>query len=212
MYIYKGLYVTAGLYAVFLVLAVLGLVQWWRSYRPPSSLLRSPLKVVLTGSESSGKTELARRLGEHFAAPVAGEFVRSYAAQRGGTLDFADHGPIARGQMAGEDAAMAKARDLVVLDTDLVSTVVYCEHYFGRAPEWIESEARARAGDLYLLLRPDVPWVADGVRDRSGSRDEMHALFRRKLDQLGLRYVEIGGERDQRLRESLDAIAVARTR
>ena len=32
MYIYKNLYVTAGLYAVFLVLAIMGLVQWHRSY------------------------------------------------------------------------------------------------------------------------------------------------------------------------------------
>ena len=33
MYIFKSLYVTAGLYAVFLVLAVMGWVQWTRSYR-----------------------------------------------------------------------------------------------------------------------------------------------------------------------------------
>jgi nicotinamide mononucleotide transporter len=33
MYIYKQLPVTAALYAVFLVLAVLGLRSWWRSYR-----------------------------------------------------------------------------------------------------------------------------------------------------------------------------------
>jgi nicotinamide mononucleotide transporter len=32
MYIYKNLYVTAGLYAVFLVLAIMGFVQWRRSY------------------------------------------------------------------------------------------------------------------------------------------------------------------------------------
>jgi len=32
MYVFKHLYVTAGLYVVFLVLAVLGLVQWRRSY------------------------------------------------------------------------------------------------------------------------------------------------------------------------------------
>ena len=32
MYISKHLYVTAGLYAVFLVLAIMGLVGWWRSY------------------------------------------------------------------------------------------------------------------------------------------------------------------------------------
>jgi len=33
MYIYKGLYITAGLYAVFLGLAIMGLVSWWRSYQ-----------------------------------------------------------------------------------------------------------------------------------------------------------------------------------
>lgn len=164
------------------------------------------IKIVLTGSESSGKTELARRLGEHFDAPVAEEFVRSYAADRGGKLGFADHGPIARGQIASEDTAVARATDLVILDTDLFSTVVYCEHYFGSSPEWIEKEARARAGQLYLLLRSDTPWIADGVRDRGERREEMHELFQQKLESLGLRYVEIGGDRDQRLCAALTAI------
>jgi nicotinamide mononucleotide transporter len=43
MYIFKHLYVTAGLYAVFLVLAVLGLVEWRRSYaRDRAPLLAAP--------------------------------------------------------------------------------------------------------------------------------------------------------------------------
>jgi NadR type nicotinamide-nucleotide adenylyltransferase len=168
------------------------------------------IKVVLTGSESSGKTELAHRLGEHFGAPVAEEFVRAYAAQRAGALNFGDHGPIARGQMASEDAAVARAADLVILDTDLVSTVVYCEHYFGRAPEWITEEAKARAGQLYLLMRHDIPWVPDGVRDRGHIREEMHSLFERKLQALRLRYVEIGGERAERFESAVQAIESCR--
>ena len=164
------------------------------------------IKVVLTGSESSGKTELARRLGEHFHAPVSVEFVRDYAARREGKLGFGDHGPIAKGQMAAEEDAIARADGLVILDTDLVSTVVYCEHYFGRSPPWIETEARSRAAQLYLLLMPDVPWKADGVRDRADRRDEMHQLFRAKLQALGLSFVEIGGEREARFREAVRAI------
>ena len=162
-------------------------------------------KVVLTGSESSGKTELARALGKHFGAPVSEEFVRQFAATHG-TIGFGDHGAIARGQMASEDAAIARATDLVILDTDLVSTVVYCEHYFGRSPEWIADEARRRAGDLYLLVKPDIPWIADGIRDRGERRDEMHALFRAKLEQLGLRFVEIGGSAEGRLDAAVRAI------
>lgn len=164
------------------------------------------IKVVLTGGESTGKTQLARQLGQHFHAPVAEEFVRAYAASRGGQLGFADHGPIARGQMAAEDDAIRRATDIVILDTDLVSTVVYCEHYFGRCPEWIEQEARSRAGDLYLLMQPDIPWVADGVRDRGHMRDEIHALFTSKLGELGLTYVEIGGTGDERLERAIHAV------
>lgn len=167
------------------------------------------IKVVLTGSESTGKTELTRRLGEHFHVPVSDEFVRGYAAERNGKFEFSDHGPIARGQIASEDAAIARASDLVILDTDLVSTVAYCEHYFGRCPPWIENEARARAAQLYLLLKPDIPWKPDGVRDRGERRDEMHELFRRKLQDLALNHVEIGGEREERFRAAVNAISVA---
>lgn len=164
------------------------------------------IKVVVTGSESTGKTELAHQLGEHFDAPVAEEFVRTFAAGSDGAITFSDHGSIARGQMASEDAAIAKAGPLVILDTDLVSTVVYCEHYFGRSPDWIQQEARARAGQLYLLCMPDIPWVADGVRDRGERRDEMHALFAKKLCELALSYVEIGGDREARMTRALMAV------
>jgi len=164
------------------------------------------IKVVLTGSESSGKTELAHALAERLDAPVAEEFVRHFAQEHGGRIEFSDHGAIARGQMAMEDAATASATELVILDTDLISTVVYCEHYFGRCPEWIEQAARARAADLYLLMQPDIPWIADGVRDRGDRREELHALFRARLHAFGVRFVEIGGDRAQRLDRALAAI------
>lgn len=164
------------------------------------------IKVVLTGSECTGKTDMARRLGEHYAAPVSAEFVREYAEQRGGRLEFTDHGPIARGQMAAEDAAIAKTRDLVVLDTDLVSTALYCEHYYGRCPTWIADEALRRAGDLYLLMMPDIPWIADGVRDRGDRREEMHALFRTRLEEWSLPFAEIGGDGDARMRAAVAVI------
>jgi NadR type nicotinamide-nucleotide adenylyltransferase len=163
-------------------------------------------RVVLTGSESTGKTELAKRLGEHFGAPVSREFVRDYAAKIGRQLGFADHGIIAHGQMAAEDEAIAGATDLAILDTDLVSTAVYCKDYLGYCPPWIDEEAQKRAGDLYLLLRPDIPWVPDGIRDREHHREEMHALFAERLKAMGVRVVEIGGEREERFAAAVQAI------
>ena len=165
------------------------------------------MRVVLTGSESVGKTTLATRLGEHFGVPVSAEFVRGYAAERGNKLGFNDHGAIARGQIASEDAAIARAKDLVIHDTDLVSTVVYCRHYFGVCPDWIREEATKRKADLYLLLAPDVPWEPDGIRDRGGEqREEMHALFVAELASIAARVVEIKGEGDARFTAAVKAI------
>lgn len=164
------------------------------------------IKVVLTGSECTGKTEMAARLGRYFNAPVAEEFVRGYAAERLGRIEFEDHEPIARGQIASENAAIGRAGDLVILDTDLVSTVVYCKHYFGTCPDWIVQQARARAADLYLLLVPDIPWIADGIRDRGNRREEIHGLFRCELQELELNFVEIRGDRDRRFQTATGEI------
>lgn len=155
-------------------------------------------QFVLTGSESVGKTTLATQLAAHYGSLMVPEFVREYAAAKGAPLDFRDHGPIAKGQMALEDEYIAQAQTrgdaLLIHDTDLVSTVVYCHHYFGRCPAFIEEAAIARRPTHYLLLDIDVPWVADGVRDREDRRDELQQLFEDTLKRFDAPYTRIGGD------------------
>jgi len=169
-----------------------------------------PLRVVLTGSESVGKTTLAARLAAHFGVRWVPEFVRQYAETKGSALEFADHGPIARGQVAAEDTALADARvageSLLLHDTDVVSTVVYCHHYFGRCPAFLEELARTRRADLYLVLDIDVPWVADGVRDRGDRRLEIHSQFIETLTRFDAPRLVIRGDWDARLQQSIQAI------
>ena len=166
------------------------------------------IRAVLTGSESTGKSTLAAELARRYGAELVPEFVRAFAEQTGGAIDFRDHGPIARGQMALEDAAIARAPSLIVQDTDLLSTVVYCRHYFGHCPAWIEEAALARRPDLYLLCATDVPWLADGVRDRGHMRDEMQALFAAAVAQSGAPWVELRRAPD--VRATLAAAAIDR--
>lgn len=173
------------------------------------------IRVVLTGSESTGKSTLAGRLAAHYGARLVPEFVRGYAEVRGGVIELSDHGPIARGQMALEDEHVARAAPdgLVVQDTDLLSTVVYCEHYFGVCPAWIAETATTRRPDLYLLCEIDVEWVADGVRDRGHMREEMQRLFRDAVAQSGAPFAVITGAADERLlraTEVIDALLLAR--
>lgn len=178
------------------------------------TLVRPDLaRIVLTGSESVGKTSLSARLSTHYGVEFVPEFVREYAAQKGAPLDFRDHGPIAKGQAALENAYIVRARSLLILDTDLVSTVVYCHHYFGRCPQFIEDAAVERLATRYLLLDIDVPWVADGVRDREQQRAEVQSLFADTLARFGAAVTGIAGDWDTRFTHAVHTIDdVLRTR
>ena len=164
-------------------------------------------RIVVTGSESTGKTTLARMLADRYGTVATPEFSREYADARKVPLDRHDVEAIAVGQIATEDRWMWRAqRGLLFLDTDLFSTVVYGSHYYGSLEPWIERVAEERRGDLYLLLDIDVPWVHDTIRDRGAQRAEMHALFRGMLERYRLPYVTISGDWGERLQRALGAV------
>ena len=160
------------------------------------------VRVVVTGSECTGKSTLARELAAAYGVECVPEYVRTFVESIGGRPQFSDHGPIARGQKALEDEYRARATRLLIHDTDLLSTVAYCRAYFARCPEWIEAAAIDRKAQLYLVCDIDVPWVADGLRDRGDRRDEMHRLFQSVLTEAGATYVIVRGSREIRLAEA----------
>jgi NadR type nicotinamide-nucleotide adenylyltransferase len=166
-----------------------------------------PLEVVVTGAECTGKTTLARELGMFYGAPVSAEFARRYVDEVQRPLHAGDVEPIANGQIREEETALARAGALVVLDTDLVSTVVYATHYYARCPTWIVALARERLADLYLLLHPDVPWIAEGLqRDRRDHRQIVHDTFARQLRSWGARCLDVTGTWDERRQTAVGAI------
>src|SRR5687768_4699289 len=92
-----------------------------------SSLIR---RICLTGSECTGKSTLARELAARLHAPLVPEYAREYAERRGGMLGPRDVQPIAQGHLASEARALQKLlhddkKPFLILDTDLISTVVY---------------------------------------------------------------------------------------
>jgi NadR type nicotinamide-nucleotide adenylyltransferase len=168
-------------------------------------------RVVLTGSESTGKTTLTADLARHYGAVWVPEYVRGYADWKGAPLDAGDVEAIARGQIAAHDLALERAERILLLDTDLLSTVVYAEHYYGACPEWIRAAAVHRRADLYLLCDIDVPWSPDPQRDRADERPMMHQLFRRALLGRGFPFQVIrGGWRERFLaaRQAIEELLV----
>ncbi len=165
------------------------------------------IRVVVTGSECTGKTTLATALGEHFGVDVVPEYLRRFVLEHRRAPERGDVDAIARGQIELEDELAAGATDLLIQDTDLLSTVVYCRHYYGDCPPWVEEALRDRTADLYLLVGIDVQWVADGEqRDRGHRRDEMQQLFLRALIDRGLTFVEVAGPFESRSELAISAV------
>jgi len=161
----------------------------------------------VTGSECTGKTTLAEALAAHYGTLWVPEFVRGFVAVHGRPPVGDDVDEIARGQIAREDEAASRASRVLILDTDLLSTVLYSRHYFGDCPPWVQDELVRRRADLYLLADIDVPWTADGLmRDRGERRGEMHALFRNALESRGERFVLVRGPHAARMESATHAI------
>jgi NadR type nicotinamide-nucleotide adenylyltransferase len=161
-------------------------------------------RVCLIGPHSTGKSTLARELAAHYRTEWVAEYARGYALCVRRELTADDVPRIAEGQIANEES-LGGSR-MLILDTDLLSTVIYARHYYGACREWIECKARERRADLYLLMDIDTPFVTDPARDSEDARAELLARFRCTLGEFEAPFIEISGSWKERKRKAIAAI------
>jgi len=155
-------------------------------------------RVVLFGTESTGKSTLAEALAEHFGEPWAEEFVREFWDRQKGVIEAQDLSVIARGQIANEETAALRAERVLFCDTDLLMNVRWADELFpGACASWVRAAAseRAKRYALYLFCEPDVGWEDDPQRS-FGDNVSWQASAQRcraMLDDRGLPYVKITG-------------------
>lgn len=165
--------------------------------------------VVLTGPESSGKSWLASELQQHFGGLRVSEYVREYVDQIQRDTRYDDVPLIAREQLHREDAARQQQPPLLILDTNLLSNLLWSRTLFSHAPDWLEPALLARRYDTYLLLSPEgVPWVSDGQRSQPDLAERMtfHSACRHWLTTHDQPMIEVGGDWAERQAAAFAAV------
>lgn len=169
------------------------------------------IKICLYGPESSGKSTLSQKLSQHYNAPLVVEYAREYLQklwdEEQKICRPKDLLPIAKGQIALENQAVAKGKNIIICDTDLLTTKVYSEAYYnGWCPELLHKMALQNKYDLYLLTYIDTPWTEDNLRDRPEAREEMFELFKSALDKHNKPYLLVKGSVEDRITQATRAI------
>jgi HTH-type transcriptional repressor of NAD biosynthesis genes len=137
-------------------------------------------KVLITGTESCGKTTMVKYLAKIFYTSWSEEIGRDYSKKYLGgnenVFTVEDFGRIAYMQYEADMDALQKANKIVFYDTDAVVTQYYSELYLRKKSDIVESFVDPRRYDAVLMFTPAVRWVADGLRWNSEDdvRYELH--------------------------------------
>lgn len=164
-------------------------------------------KIIFTGPESTGKSEMARRLAERYATVWVPEFARAYLEGLGRPYRETDLLEIARGQIRLEEEAALQARSgLLFCDTGLLVIKVWAEFKYGRCHPWIVEQLQARPYCLYVLCGIDIPWSPDPLRENPHERELLYGIYRRELQALGQPFLELWGNWGERLAQMEAAV------
>jgi HTH-type transcriptional repressor of NAD biosynthesis genes len=156
-------------------------------------------RVTLFGPESSGKSTLAKQLGEHYKTVVVPEYGRTYVETfNNSAINKDELTYIVQGHLASVAAAKRQANKLLIEDTDPVMSGVWSHMLFGATDPWF-AEYNDYA-DLYLLCDVDIPWEDDGTRylPNQEDRKRFFNICQQELINRGVRYVVVKGDREAR--------------
>jgi HTH-type transcriptional repressor of NAD biosynthesis genes len=166
--------------------------KFW-DYLPKSVRPFFVKKICLSGSESTGKSTLAKNLGIYFNTVWVPEMAREIIFQTK-DCNFKDLHRIAESHARAIQRQLSEANMILICDTDLHTTKAYSKFLFNRelkVPSWIED---ANSFDMYLFLESDCPFIQDGTRLSRPERDQLAFFHKRQLDEAGIQYISISGD------------------
>jgi HTH-type transcriptional repressor of NAD biosynthesis genes len=157
-------------------------------------------KIVFVGPESTGKTTLCKNLAMRYSTNWVCEFCRLFAEEKKQDTDeiqfnfnLQDFIEMADKQNKEEYELSETSNKLLFCDNDSFALSIWCERYLGAYHQEIYDIYKNATyldndNKIYILTKPNVPFVQDGFRDGEHIRDWMYYRFLEELQNKGMKY------------------------
>lgn len=165
------------------------------------------MKISLIGAKSTGKSELAKQLAQHFQAQGKSvqsipEDLRMWCNQNKRMPKKNEQLAIAAEQVRQIDSA--PACEVLITDSTALTVAVHSEVFFNDTSLYNMALAHQRRFDATLLMGLDLPWVAHGSqRDGSHLQKPFDTALRNALSRGGIYFQVVYGAGESRLQNAL---------
>ncbi len=167
------------------------------------------MKILITGPESSGKSTLCSELDRHLNCILIPEYARTYLEENGPKYSKKDLLEIAKYHYQVVKVLEKECNpNLFVLDTFLLNIKIWSEVKYGKCDPWLIEKLSEIKYDLIFLLKPNLPWVEDPLRESKHIRDELFEIYKKELKSLNWKYHIIDEVQELRTQQALDIIAL----
>lgn len=176
----------------------------WK-YLPDSVKPYLSLKVVILGTECTGKTTLTEKLSKHFNCSFVMEAGRDIIANSN-SFTFDDLNLVAIEHAKRIDKTILADNPLVIIDTDIHTTKSYSRFTFEKELVISVDIYNSNKANLYLYLNNDVDYLQDGTRLCEEERNLLDLSHRKVLADHNIDIVEITGNWDERFEKAVEQI------
>lgn len=180
------------------------LARYW-SFLPDSVKPFFAYKVVILGTESTGKTTLTQQLAAYFNCSWVLEAGRDIV-ENSNQFTIEDLHKVAMEHVNRIQAAVKGNSHLVIIDTDIHITESYGRYALGTQLMISDDIYTANKAHLYLYLNNDVPHIQDGTRLSERQRNLLDQSHRRVLADYVIDLVEVRGNWQERFKTAVAAI------
>jgi nicotinamide riboside kinase len=161
-----------------------------------------PVKIVVTGPESTGKTALCTQLSARCKGTMIPEFSRVYLHKLDRPYHLEDVENIGLTQNK-HNAVSNDTRQILICDTDALTTYIWAKEKFDITSSRLEEAFKRQLPDLYLLCYPDLQWEQDPLRENPKDLERLFLCYLKEIVDVHAPYAIITGIGESRINQAI---------